>query len=200
MANSYHYYSSKYPYGCYQNILHFRKNFIPGLPVNKDELEAATDVALELRVGQIGFSGEPDSEWSEVPLADDPNHPKKQDFVRLEQWFLTYINRVNALNQQRESEQAEADSEYCVRSADAIVMADEQAPQKPKQEKETPLEGEWSLPMSKIAMMTRLKIDSYQTFNAYANQYGIKKAGNRQTFIIRVDKMDKRTRALLEKK
>jgi len=59
---------------------------------------------------------------------------------------------------------------------------------------------EWSKPMSKNEMMTRLGIDSYKTFNAWSKTIGIKEAGNRQTFIIRLDEMDKKTRSKLENK
>ncbi|MHC4541135.1 MAG: hypothetical protein ACYS74_15355 [Planctomycetota bacterium] len=60
--------------------------------------------------------------------------------------------------------------------------------------------GEWSTPMSKAEMMARLDIDSYKTFNAFAKKHGIDEAGNRQTFTIRLDGMDARTRSKLEKK
>lgn len=83
------------------------------------------------------------------------------------------------------------------RPADSTA-AEEQ--QQRKDLKETPPVGEWSTPMSKAEMMTRLRIDSYKTFNAFAKTQGIEEAGNRQTFIIRLDKMDAKTRSKLEKK
>jgi len=60
-------------------------------------------------------------------------------------------------------------------------------------------EGEWSKPMGKSKMMSSLGMPSYKKFNAFAKQYGIKKAGNRQTFQIRLDGMDKATRNKLER-
>lgn len=57
----------------------------------------------------------------------------------------------------------------------------------------------WSKPMSKSKMMTTLGLDSYKTFNAYAKNPRIREAGNRQTFQIRLDGMDKKTRSKLEK-
>ena len=60
-------------------------------------------------------------------------------------------------------------------------------------------EQEWSKPMSKSDMMTRLGIDSYKKFNSWSKQYGIKEAGNRQTFTIRLDNMDKQNRSKLNK-
>jgi len=59
--------------------------------------------------------------------------------------------------------------------------------------------GEWSKPMSKTRMMTALRIDSRKKFNSYANQIGIKKAGNRQTFQIRLDTLPKNQREKIEK-
>ena len=61
------------------------------------------------------------------------------------------------------------------------------------------LEGEWSNPMTKSAMMSRVNIDGYKKFNTFAKQYGLQKAGNRQLWQIRLDKMDKNTRQKFEK-
>ena len=63
----------------------------------------------------------------------------------------------------------------------------------------TPLEGEWSDPMTKSAMMSRVGIDGYKKFNTFAKQHGLHKAGNRQLWQIRLDGMDKTTRQKLEK-
>ena len=62
------------------------------------------------------------------------------------------------------------------------------------------IEGERSDPMTKKGMMTIVDISSYQTFNAWAKTHGIKQAGNRQLFTVRLDMMDARTRAKFEKK
>ena len=65
--------------------------------------------------------------------------------------------------------------------------------------RKTPPDGEWSNPMSKNKMMKALGMPSYKKFNAFAKQHGIKMAGNRQTFQIRLDGMDITTRKKLEK-
>jgi hypothetical protein len=62
-----------------------------------------------------------------------------------------------------------------------------------------PPEGEWSKPMTKTKMMELLGIDSPKTFKAFANRIGIRRAGNRQTWQLRVDKLDARNRAKIEK-
>ena len=61
------------------------------------------------------------------------------------------------------------------------------------------VEGEWSRPASKKELMTAIGIESYKKFNAFAEMYGIKQAGNRKLWQIRVDSMDRITRAKLEK-
>jgi hypothetical protein len=53
--------------------------------------------------------------------------------------------------------------------------------------------------MSKSKMMAALKIDSYKTFNAWAKDKAIKQEGNRQTFTIRLDLLDVKTRQKLER-
>ena len=58
---------------------------------------------------------------------------------------------------------------------------------------------ERSKPMSKSKMMSALKIDSFKTFNAWAKDKGMKQAGNRQTFTIRLDLLDAKTRQKLER-
>lgn len=60
-------------------------------------------------------------------------------------------------------------------------------------------DGEWSAPMSKRRMMDQLGIDSYKTLTAWLSDKHIKQAGNRQTFVIRLDTLDTRTRRKLEK-
>jgi hypothetical protein len=69
---------------------------------------------------------------------------------------------------------------------------------KNQQHKKT-LEGEWSNPMTKSAMMSRVGIDGYKKFNTFAKQYGLRKAGNRQLWQIRLDNMDENTRKKFEK-
>jgi hypothetical protein len=59
--------------------------------------------------------------------------------------------------------------------------------------------GEWSNPMSKRTIMVALKIDGYKKFNTFAKLHGIRGAGNRQLWQIRLDKMDKMTRERIEK-
>lgn len=64
---------------------------------------------------------------------------------------------------------------------------------------EPPTEEEWTKPMSKAKMMAAIGVDSPKTFNAFAKIHGIKQAGNRQTFRLRLDKMDQKTRSKLDK-
>jgi hypothetical protein len=56
---------------------------------------------------------------------------------------------------------------------------------------------EWSKPMSKTEMMKLLEIDDCKKFNKWADQYGIKKLGQK-TFQIRLDNMDQRSRQKLD--
>jgi hypothetical protein len=60
-------------------------------------------------------------------------------------------------------------------------------------------EGEWSKPMGKSKMMSSVGMSSYKKFNAFAKKHGIREAGNRQTFQIRLDGMDITTRNKLER-
>lgn len=60
-------------------------------------------------------------------------------------------------------------------------------------------EGEWSNPMTKSEMMKKVGIDGYKKFNTFAKQYGLRPAGNRQLWQLRLDKMDKNTRRKFEK-
>ncbi len=59
--------------------------------------------------------------------------------------------------------------------------------------------GEWSKAMSKTKMMRALGIDSPKTFCAWLSDKEIESAGNRQTWVIRLDSLDSRSRAKLEK-
>jgi hypothetical protein len=61
-------------------------------------------------------------------------------------------------------------------------------------------EGEWSKPMSKTRMMQAIGIDSRKTFAVWLKDKDIHKVGdNRQTWIIRLDTLDQRSRKKLEK-
>ena len=59
--------------------------------------------------------------------------------------------------------------------------------------------GEWSKPMSKIQMMKALGLDGRRTFNKFAEQVGIRRVGSRQLWQMRLDTMDPRNRAKIEK-
>lgn len=59
--------------------------------------------------------------------------------------------------------------------------------------------GEWSNPMTKSTMMSKIGIDGYKKFNTFAKQHGLQQAGNRQLWQIRLDRMDKNTRQKFEK-
>lgn len=61
------------------------------------------------------------------------------------------------------------------------------------------VEGEWSTPASKSKMMKAIGIASYKKFNAFARMHGIKQAGNRKLWQIRINSMDRTTRSKLEK-
>ena len=60
-------------------------------------------------------------------------------------------------------------------------------------------DGEWSKPESKSRFMAILGMDSVKKFNAWVKTVGIRQAGNRQLWQIRVDTLDPRTRKLIEK-
>jgi len=61
------------------------------------------------------------------------------------------------------------------------------------------LEGEWSNPMTKSTMMSKVNTYGYKKFNTFAKQYGLRQAGNRQLWQIRLDGMDRNTRQKFEK-
>ena len=62
-------------------------NFVSGCGINKAELRAATDAALEMQLW--------DSELPDVPLAKDPDCPTEQDFIGLEHWFISVHRSIN---------------------------------------------------------------------------------------------------------
>ena len=53
-----------------------------------------------------------------------------------------------------------------------------------------PNQLEYSLPMSKTEMMVRLNNMPKRQFATFAKQHGLRQAGNRQSFEIRLDQMD----------
>jgi len=59
---------------------------------------------------------------------------------------------------------------------------------------ENTLEGEWSNPMTKSALMKKVSIDGYKKFKTFAEMYGLCQAGNRQLWQIRIDRMDSNTK------
>jgi hypothetical protein len=59
--------------------------------------------------------------------------------------------------------------------------------------------GEWSKPMSKARMMRALGIDSRASFRAWLKDKEVRPAGNRQTWSIRLDTLDQRSRGKLDK-
>jgi hypothetical protein len=59
--------------------------------------------------------------------------------------------------------------------------------------------GEWSKPMSKARMMRALGIDSRASFRAWLKDKEVRPAGNRQTWSIRLDMLDQRSRGKLDK-
>ena len=91
-----------------------------------------------------------------------------------------------------------------VKHVQADLASKQQAEQKSREPsggdtKPETVKGEWSKPMSKSKMMAALKIDSYKTFNAWAKDKAMKQVGNRQTFTIRLDLLDAKTRQKLER-
>jgi len=74
----------------YAAISRYRRAYVPEIGFNGKQLKAAVEVALAIRSAwsKGGF------ELREVPLAENLNWPTKQDFFRLEQWFLTANNAV----------------------------------------------------------------------------------------------------------
>jgi phage-related protein len=61
------------------------------------------------------------------------------------------------------------------------------------------IEGEWLKPMTKSRMRKTLRMDGDKAFNTFAEHCGIRPAGNRQLWQIRLDTMDPTTRKKLEK-
>jgi hypothetical protein len=58
--------------------------------------------------------------------------------------------------------------------------------------------GVWSKPMSKSLMRSTLGIENEHKFNAYAKSVGIKPAGNRQTWQLRLDTLSPKDRSKME--
>jgi len=71
-------------------------------------------------------------------------------------------------------------------------------PEGTKPIKHNPPEGEWSNAMPMSEMMQRVSIHGYKKFKTFAKPHGLKQL-NRQLWQIRLDGMDKTTRARLEK-
>lgn len=65
--------------------------FGPDRDEDEDQLKKATDVALGIR---LAWSDAYDLELAEVPSAKDFKRPIDEDFVQLEQWFLTAANAI----------------------------------------------------------------------------------------------------------
>jgi hypothetical protein len=61
-----------------------------------------------------------------------------------------------------------------------------------------PPEGEWSCPMSLADMAVRLNNMTQYSFKKFAQGHGLRMAGSRQKWQIRLDRMDKATRQKLE--
>jgi hypothetical protein len=60
-----------------------------------------------------------------------------------------------------------------------------------------PPDGQWSAPMSKAEISTRLKL-SRRSFNTFTKNHALRSAGNRQLWQIRLDGMDAATRKKVE--
>jgi hypothetical protein len=82
--------------------------------------------------------------------------------------------------------------------ADTMQPSDKAGETKKQEYKKISAE-DWSNPMTKSAMMSRVGIDGYKKFKTFANQHGLRQAGNRQLWQIRLDKMDKNTKHNFEK-
>ena len=108
---SYHNYKLQGPYTCYDQIHHFRKNFIPDLGCNGSELRAATDSALEMRLENPGLP--------EVPLAQNAEWPSLQDFVRLEQWFISVYRPITDVTEEAWATLEEKDGQSNCGKADS---------------------------------------------------------------------------------
>jgi len=107
----------------------------------------------------------------------------KKDALRLVSEF--YQQTISAMKQRISTYKEERDKLWQITGQTFLLPA---APQ-----------GEWSKPMSKSKIMSALRIDSYKTFNAWSKDKEMKQAGNRQTFTIRLDILDAKTRQDIEK-
>jgi hypothetical protein len=140
----------------------------PGLNCNKEQLKIATEVALDIRAVYHDLQN--------IPLAENPDCPTDEDFIRLGQWFLD-ANTVIKAQIARET------------AKEKLLNASD----------EKPLEGEWSKAMQKKDMMQKLGfgLRGYRKLNTFTKEYPIRNiAGNRQLFQLRIDKMPSNLRKI----
>jgi len=78
------------------------------------------------------------------------------------------------------------------------LLLEETKPVGNSKKKYEPLEGEWSNPMTKSALMKKVGIDGYKKFDTFAKRFGLRQAGNRQLWEIRIDKMARNIRKKFE--
>ena len=68
------------------------RNYIPDVGCWRGYLERAVGYALDIRSAWlIGY----ELDIPEIPMADNPQWPEKQDFIKLEQWFTTLAGSVH---------------------------------------------------------------------------------------------------------
>jgi len=91
----------------YGAINDYRRYFYkPGLYCNEAQLRIATEIALDIRAVY--------SDLQKIPLAEKPNDPTDEDFIRLGQWFLDAyitITKDTATNSELDTKEKEQNTE-----------------------------------------------------------------------------------------
>ncbi len=137
---------------------------------------------------------------SYIRLLRDPQQRAKMDLKSTLELMEVLKEKQFFSDDKREQEKL---NKFCdeIKLHLAELRPQEQTSEQKKWKKPKPQapQGEWSKPMTKSRMRKALNIDSEQTFNTFAKRYGIRQAGNRQTWQIRLDTLDGKTRSKLEK-
>lgn len=120
---------------------------------------------------------------------------KKDRDLLYKHWLRAY-----RLANERRCKLQELSSRIAVEANEYFETKGEDSQKWTKQDREDKaIEGEWSRAMTKNTMRKALGLESYEVFNSFAKTIGIRQAGNRQTWQIRLDTCDARTRQKLEK-
>jgi transcription initiation factor IIE alpha subunit len=122
---------------------------------------------------------------------DCPQTTAWQSFVDFKNSFCS--NDYTAVKQLRENTETQSALDNTDPKGKPIAGGQK----KDKKSKRRTPDGEWSKPATKSRFMSVLGIDSIKTFNTFAKKHGIRQGGNRQTWLMRLDTHDKKTRDTL---